>query len=125
MNPCPDITIIHQRPTGNRTKGIIQNGNKLAPVKIFNKKISLRNTCAFDSIIEILASSYCNFKEFKKFINMATKFNKNDSVLKIVSNYARVRVSKSLYQQRINLLYTYILKKHQDDNDEGSCVTNV
>jgi len=58
LQPCPDITIIHQKPTANRISGIIQNGNKLAPVKIFIKKVSLRNTCAFDSIIEILASSY-------------------------------------------------------------------
>lgn len=30
-----------------------------------------------------------------------------------------------LYGQRTNLLYAYILRKRQDDSDEGSCVTNV
>lgn len=123
LKPCPDIIIIHQKPTGNRTRGIIQNGNKLAPVKLFNKKDSLSNTCAFDSIIEILASSYCNFKEFKKFVDVATKSNENNSVLKTASNYARTGVSKSLYRERANLLYTYVLEKRQ--NDEESCVTNV
>jgi len=123
LQPCPDITIIHQKPTANRTSGIIQNGNKLAPVKIFNKKVSFRNTCAFDSIIEILASSYCNFQKFKTFVDVATKSNEN-SILKIVLNYARAGVSKSLYRQRANLLYAYI-HRNQDDSNEISCVINV
>jgi len=51
-----------------------------------------------------------------------TKSNEN---LKLVLNYARAGVSKSLYRQRANLLYAYIHRKHQDDSNEISCVINV
>lgn len=84
MTPCSDLNFL-QKPTKikkNRGKGILRNGNGLSAVPIEKIKIYFRQTCAFDSISEILSNAYCEFQSFNSFVtanlpNMSNSDQKN------------------------------------------------
>lgn len=67
--PCPDIHLIYGRPLRKRKDEVMKNGSKCDPVLINDKKIYVKNTCAFDSLIEILTTAYCNYSLFKQWID--------------------------------------------------------
>lgn len=121
----PDISILHQRPTGKKSKTIISNGNKLPPVKMFGNKITFLNTCAFDSILEILCSAYCNIKQFREFVDKCTKPDHTIiNIFNAVSIYANKGICRSVYQHRANLLYL-LVNENSNQNNIISCTQNI
>lgn len=48
--------------------GVLKNGSRtiLQPVKVNKRKYVTTNTCAFDSVVQILCSAYCDSDDYKK-----------------------------------------------------------
>jgi len=65
----PDINLTYDRPLRKRKDEILRNGNNCNLVIVNDKKLYVKNTCAFDSLVEILTTSYCNYTEFKNWID--------------------------------------------------------
>lgn len=84
-----------------KKKDIIRNGNSIPPTVINGKKVSLRNTCPFDSITEIFASAYLNFKTFRNYLEKEVKGN---CYFSIVKYYAHHGANANFYKQRIDLI---------------------
>lgn len=55
----------------SRVIGIIKNGHRpgLQSIKNGEECISVANTCAFDSILQIMSVAYCDSPEYKSFVN--------------------------------------------------------
>lgn len=64
----PDINLTYDRPLRKRKDEILRNGNNCNLVIVNDKKLYVKNTCAFDSLVEIL-TSYCSYSEFKNWID--------------------------------------------------------
>lgn len=51
LRVCPDIDSIHKKPHLISKFPLLQNSNILCPKNISGQHITIRNTCAFDSIV--------------------------------------------------------------------------
>ncbi|KAL7290518.1 hypothetical protein TKK_0015289 [Trichogramma kaykai] len=71
VTPCTDLNFL-QKPRNikkKRGKGILRNGNGLSAVLVDDVKLYFKQTCAFDSISELLSYAYCEFESFHSFGN--------------------------------------------------------
>jgi len=82
--------------------GIFKNGNRsnLKSIQIDGKFYISSNTCAFDSIIHILCTSYCDSKPYAKFINS----NNDKLVFKLISNAIKDGINVQTYRKRSMIL---------------------
>lgn len=60
---------IYNRPLRKRKDEILKNGSSCNVVIINSQKIYIINTCAFDSLVEILTAAYCNYSLFKNYLD--------------------------------------------------------
>lgn len=91
--------------------GLLKNGNRAAELKpIYLSKsttdketrLSASNTCALDSVTQILACAYCDSEEFKSFSNKAiADGNKFFELCKSVATYG---ISSGTYRKRMDVL---------------------
>lgn len=51
---CPDVDSIHNKPRVTSKIPLLQNGNILSPQHISGQNIMVKNTCAFDAIVQSL-----------------------------------------------------------------------
>lgn len=69
MNPASEWAVIEEREASKPVKvGLMRNGGsiKITRTKFDGEVISLSNTCAFDSVVQILATSYCDSKKLQE-----------------------------------------------------------
>ncbi|CAG9763440.1 unnamed protein product [Ceutorhynchus assimilis] len=66
--------------------GILRNGNcvKLQPVKLAKKKVLLTNTCAFDSLMQILCTSFCDSNHFAAFFQSQQLLELTKQMIKLI-----------------------------------------
>lgn len=101
-----DPTILYYNDT-SRTKskviGLLKNGNisDLKSIKVDNKLYCLTNTCAFDSIFQIMCSSYVDSDVYAESLNT----NGTDILFKLIINAVRDSITAQTYKKR-----AYILK---------------
>jgi len=102
-----DPTILYYNDT-SRTKskviGLLKNGSisDLKSIKVDNKLYCITNTCAFDSIFQIMCSSYVDSDIYAELLNT----NSSDNILfKLVINAVRDGITSQTYKKR-----AYILK---------------
>lgn len=84
--------------------GVMTNGNNcdLLPIKMEDGYfVVLRNTCGFDSLVQLLATAYCDSLGFKELISVNT--SKVD-VCHVVENLVKSGVTKKTYRLRAELL---------------------
>jgi len=55
----------------NVALGILQNGNISPILKIGSNNVIVKNTCGFDSIVQIVAA-VCVYEKFKENVDIAT-----------------------------------------------------
>lgn len=91
-----DINLTYDRPLRKRKDEILRNGNNSNLVIVNDKKLYVKHTCAFDSLVEILTTSYCNYSKFKNWIDK----NSENIFLSFIKKYATEGVNNSLYQKR-------------------------
>lgn len=54
-----------------KTIGLIKNDNKsnVMPIKLDSGNYVFSNTCAFDSVVQLLAVAYCNSYQYASYVN--------------------------------------------------------
>lgn len=83
--------------------GLIQNGNKskFKSIILDDGSYVLSNTCAFDSVIQILAVAYCDSVEYKSYVD--EKKNVNE-LWHLVSTVLRDGLTVQTYRKRAKIL---------------------
>lgn len=78
---------------------IIKNGNSISlkPVRIEKEKYSLKNTCAFDSILQLFIAAYFDKESIKNLICTETDFKFFELIKEMVS----YGIKKSSYRLRV------------------------
>lgn len=106
LQSSPDIHLIYDRPLRKRKDEILRNGNNCNTVLVNGKKLYIKNTCAFDSIVEILANT-----------NTAIILNLNTGLTKMLKMYfclllknMLLKVLTTVYTKNEVLYYVQYLK---------------
>ncbi|CAH0719089.1 unnamed protein product, partial [Brenthis ino] len=116
LTPCPDIQIIRQRPKFSLNLPLLVNGNSLGPAKIGKQFIAVRNTCAFDSIVQSMLTAYHDFATYYQHITES-----KNAIHDFVEALSKSGVSSKLYNERCVIL------KHTSEIKNGvlDCEINV
>lgn len=83
--------------------GLLKNGNldTLKPVRIGKGKITVKNTCGFDSLLQLACAAYCDSPEYKKELD---KVESESEMAKLVISMIKSGPSPKLYRQRAVML---------------------
>lgn len=79
----------------------MQNGNSLEPAWIGARLIKIKNTCPFDSVIELLSTAYIDNSSYKAKIDT---LKDNSLTLLLMDDYVNNGPTKQIYQQRASIL---------------------
>ncbi|CAI6375994.1 unnamed protein product [Macrosiphum euphorbiae] len=111
LNSHPEIKIkqkIKQKIVKHRLD-IVKNGNLVGPLSIGSnknkKKCKVINTCAFDSILQAVATAYLDSQNYAELIDTI-----NCSILNIASRLVHNGTNNQLYIERFELLKQYTKK---------------
>ena len=98
---------------------ILKNGSvmKLKPIKIHVKKLTLNNTCPFDSLFQLVLGTYADRHLFIAQINILATENRR---FELIETAAKNGISNQIYKQRAEILYP--LFKVSNGNIENQCV---
>lgn len=66
LRPCPDIKDIHNKQLIKRNNLLLINGNKWPVQKIEDTVIAVRNTCPYDSLVEVLSHAYVENQTYRE-----------------------------------------------------------
>jgi hypothetical protein len=96
--------------------GLLKNGNflNLKSIKINNKEYCVTNTCTFDSIFQLICSSYVNSDVYADFVNL----NSTNLFFELISNAIRDGINSQIYKKRANILLNFISKSIDEMSDE-------
>ena len=104
---------------------IIQNGIFTEAVNINNKKLKFINTCAFDSMSEIIVDAYCNSQFFKNNVDDYLNEHNND-FLCMIQKYFINHSLIELYEMRAQILLPIVYPDGKQKNVYiVNCVMNV
>ncbi|KAL7295820.1 hypothetical protein TKK_0010868 [Trichogramma kaykai] len=108
--------------------GHLKNGGKLKPKKMINDVLyQFTNTCAYDTITEILTHALGNFNHFKEYIdnnkNQLLSVNYKCFVSSLIDYYNKGTYG-SVYTYRAYLMLT-VRDIKPDENNEVDCNTNI
>lgn len=100
---------------------ILKNGSimKLKPIKINDKKVTLNNTCPFDSLFQLMISTYVDRNLFKTEIDLLASENHFCQLIKTV---AEKGISSNTYKQRAEILYPLFERSNAADEWQNECV---
>jgi hypothetical protein len=95
-----DPSILHSNNTShtkNKVAGLLKNGNylNLKSIKINNKEYYVTNICTFDSIFQLICSSYVNSDVFADFVNL----NSINLFIELISNVIRDGINSQIYKK--------------------------
>lgn len=132
VTPCPDIDIRISNVKGKmntttKKRGNLQNGNSLQPRLLNGYRISISNTCPFDSITEIL-SHCCIYDSFRAYIEMhkdATKAFNYLCYASAVSEIYEVGVNATIYTYRFNLMCKLLNSEYNRNYTNIECGDSV
>lgn len=112
----PDPTILKHEDTKakNSVLGILRNANclSLKAVQINDAFYTFKNTCAFDSIIQILFCAYTDSIAYSEFINK----NANKTVFELIKNGVRDGITVQSYRKRGKILLDIFKKETRKEN---------
>jgi len=108
--------------------GILKNGNnpELQSIKINNKQYTLTNTCAFDSLIQILFTSYADSINYFEFVEENIEFK----LFELISHAIQDGVNVQTYRKRAMILIDIYIYKPPTEYPKGhfyldcSCTAN-
>lgn len=113
--------IVRTRKT--KIKSNLKNGNLLQPVKVFSIKLSIRNTCAFDTTLDIISSAVSNVPVFKDIVNKNrnTSEKNYECFLNTIIQYANDGPVQLTYVRRAYLLSSL----HGVKNGTVDCFSSI
>lgn len=91
----------------NHTIELIRNGStsKFRSIKLKSKNVFLSNTCAFDSIVQILAGGYCDSTDYGTFVSD----NKTINLLwNLIFTLLKDEVTVQTYRKRAIILRQFL-----------------
>lgn len=94
-----DIEIIHKRR--KFTLMLLMNENFLKPVNIGKQIVSVRNTCAFDSIIQRILTAYHDFAPYSEYLE-----EYNIYLSEFIQTLSTMSATVKLYKERGYILST-------------------
>lgn len=88
----------------NATIGILRNGNldQLKPFQFGDMHVVLSNTCAFDTLVQLAATTYCDSVVFK---NRIFESAENSEICRLIALLVHKKVHREIYQSRANILH--------------------
>lgn len=107
LNSHPEIKMkqkVNQKQVRHRLD-IIKNGNLVRPLPINSNKFKATNTCAFDSIVQAVATAYLDSRDYATFID-----NSDCKILKFSRSLVHNGANNQLYKERLNILQEYSKK---------------
>lgn len=113
FQPKPDVKFQNASPTmttkikKNKIKPLLKNGYK--PFAVNKTLILLSNTCAFDSITQIVSTAGQDDPKFLLYMDM----NANPT-MKFISQFCKVGATDAMYQKRTILLATLFKERIED-----------
>lgn len=124
LTPFPEVQVHHDnlrdkksRKTKSKKK-IISNGMFIPAYPIKGKKLTLYNTCPFDSLMEILSFTYLNYNNFKNFVDSQVKPN---SFFSCLLHYAKFGANVAFNKKRLS----YLSDKYPTENCTVNCRDDV
>jgi hypothetical protein len=117
LTACPDIEIIHKRPKFITNLPLLANGNILKPMKVTNKIINIRNTCAFDATMQSILAACHDYDSYAEYLS--TKLN--PSVGQFLQTLSKTGVTAKLYETRGSIL----IATQSIQNDTLDCTVNI
>jgi len=121
-----DPTILCYNDT-SRTKckviGLLKNGSisDLKSINVDDKLYCVTNTCAFDSIVQIMFSSYVDSDVYAEWLNT----NSSDILFKLVINAIRDGITSQTYKKRAYILKPIISEyKQLNETPDGLIILN-
>lgn len=112
FKPYPEIQQQNALVVNNKNKKrkaiLLPNGSHCSAVILNNNTYFLRNTCSFDSIVQILATAGIDNIEYHRFLEKAT-----NHTLNFVYNFITNGISKNLFAQRAQILIDCCMSKTQ------------
>lgn len=107
-----DPSILYTNDTNcsnNKVIGLLKNGNisDLKSIQIYDKFYCITNTCAFDSTVQIMCSSYVDSHIYAEWLNTNSS---NNMLFKLVVNAIRDGITSQTYKKRVYILKPIILE---------------
>lgn len=106
FDPIGEVSPKKNRPdAGNprQDRYPLQNGNNCPPVFINGQFIKIKNTCAFDSTIEVFSNVFRNCQMFANYV-LANKSTDDDDFFNFLSIYCEEGPSGRVYNLRAKIL---------------------
>lgn len=102
LRPCPAIQNIHNNKMIKRHKNtLLMNGNQYPLQAIGDKMVAVRNTCPYDSLVEVISHAYVENHAYREEI----KKNTNSSEFhRFIDDYVTSGTSRELYLRRTSIL---------------------
>lgn len=100
LKPKRELLYLNLRSRAKkRTIGLLKNGGttKLHPIKLNKMKAIFTNTCAIDSLIQILAVAYCDSIVFSNFVDNNIEYH---TLWALIANLLRDGVTVQTYKKR-------------------------
>ncbi|CAK1577994.1 unnamed protein product [Parnassius mnemosyne] len=125
LTPFPEVEVHHSNALDNKKlrikkskKKIISNGMFIPAYPIKGKKLSLYNTCPFDSLMEVLSFTYLNYNNFKNVVDSQVKPN---SFFSCLLHYAKFGANVAFNKKRLS----YLSSKYPIENYSVNCRDDV
>lgn len=104
LRACPDIQLIHRNSLRRHPNAFLRNASSLNNLeKIQSQDIYVKQTCPFDSLVEILTNAYIDNLAYRDQLNETAD---NFRFHAFIRSYMTKGVSASLYTERAQLLST-------------------
>ena len=111
------MKLIHDFFLRKKNMKVLRNGSKCNSITIDQQKFYVHNTCVFDSILEIVANGFINYKTYANEIKKQNYLPFSALIIK----YANENINASVYFERGNILRQIFEEK----NGRVDCWCNV
>ena len=94
---------------------VIKNGNcfHLAPIEIGNKLVTVTYTCPFDSMFQLILSTYIDRDAFKLHID---QLSENNAFFRMIHKVAEFGINRGTYVQRAEILLPICDRQNMIEN---------
>lgn len=93
----PNIRLMHAKRLRKKNNSTLQNGGQLPAIWIEKRMVQLKNTCPFDSIVEICSIAYIDNFNYRTEVDA---FGDTNSTLNLIKTYASQGPSNHTYSER-------------------------
>lgn len=121
--PFPGAGIFYEQSRKQvQRQPVIRNEDNLPLRKVNKTKYGVRNSSAFDAIIEVLVFSYKNTKSCQKYCeDIVFLHNAVTNIINVVVSFATKQNFRNLYKTRLLILHKHGIKR----KDEIFCGDNI